>query len=215
AGEQLVAEVRRLAGELGASARGLEVGLSGDIESAIEERAALENDLIWATALCVLLVCSVVVAFYGRLRAVPLMAAPALVGTCVAFGIAQLAFGYLNSSTAFLASIIVGNGINFAIIQLARYEEERKLGVVPEVALVRAVAATIRATAIAALAASISYGSLVLTRFRGFSQFGVIGGMGMVLAWLATVTVLPSGIWVLGRRGRRGGGGRSRRVRPV
>src|SRR5262249_52461987 len=166
----------------------------------LEERDALENDLIWATGLCVLLVCVVVILFYGRLRAVPLMAAPALVGTCVAFGIAQLAFGYLNSSTAFLASIIVGNGINFAIILLARYEEERAIGVVPEVALVRSVAATWRATVIAALAASISYGSLVLTRFRGFSQFGVIGGGRRGMAWLPPPTRLAPGGWVVRRR---------------
>jgi predicted RND superfamily exporter protein len=202
AGEQLVGKVMQLVGELEPAKSGIDVGLSGDIESVIEERNALENDLVWATGLCVALVCGVVIFFYGRLRAVPLMAAPALVGTCVAFGIAELAFGYLNSSTAFLASIIVGNGINFAIIQLARYEEERSIGVVPEVALVRSVAATWRATAIAALAASISYGSLVLTRFRGFSQFGVIGGVGMVLAWLATMTVLPSVVWLLDRRGK-------------
>ena len=203
AGEKLVTKVMELVGELSPARAGVDVGLSGDIESVIEERSALENDLVWATGLCVLLVAGVVIFFYGRLRAVPLMAAPALVGTCVAFGIAELAFGYLNSSTAFLASIIVGNGINFAIIQLARYEEERSIGVVPEVALVRSVAATWRATAIAALAASISYGSLVLTRFRGFSQFGVIGGVGMVLAWLATMTVLPSVVWLLDRSSKR------------
>src|SRR5262249_11915309 len=101
AGEQLVGKVREIVRQLGPEKRGIGVGLSGDIESVLEERDALENDLIWATTLCVLLVCGVVILFYGRLRAVPLMAAPALVGTCVAFGIAELAFGYLNSSTAF------------------------------------------------------------------------------------------------------------------
>jgi predicted RND superfamily exporter protein len=211
AGERLVERIHRIVAELDPGRAGVQVGLSGDVESNLEERAALENDLVWATSLSVLLVCAVVVLFYGRLRAVPLMAAPALCGSCVAFGIAKLAFGYLNSSTAFLASIIIGNGINFAIIQLARYEEERGIGVVPEVALVRAVAATWRATAIAALGASISYGSLVLTRFRGFSQFGVIGGAGMVLAWVATMTVLPAVIWLLDRKGRREVGRSGRR----
>src|SRR5262249_51074762 len=101
AGEQLVAKVREILAQLAPEKAGVQVGLSGDIESVIEERNALENDLVWAPALCVLLVAGVVIFFYGRLRAVPLMAAPALVGTCVSFGIAELAFGYLNSSTAF------------------------------------------------------------------------------------------------------------------
>ena len=28
-------------------------------------------------------------------------------------------------------------------------------------------------------------------QFRGFRQFGVIGGLGMVLAWLATYVLMP------------------------
>jgi uncharacterized protein len=179
---------------------GLEVGLSGDVVSIIEERKALEHDLAGATTLALLLVSMAVVGFFGRVRALPLMATPALIGVTLAFALAELAFGYLNSSTAFLGSIIVGNGINYAIIQLARYEEERRAGVEAGEAGVRAVAGTIRATAVAAGAASISYASLMLTRFRGFSQFGLIGGAGMVLAWVATITVLPAVLFLLDRR---------------
>ena len=42
-----------------------------------------------------------------------------------AFAIAALTIGYLNTNTAFLGSIILGNGINFGIILLARYREQR------------------------------------------------------------------------------------------
>src|SRR5262249_44008739 len=176
AGEFLLAAVKRTIADIGPPSS-LEVGFSGEIESALEERAALEKDLLWATAICVLLVGVVVGLYYGRLRAVPLMAAPAGLGTVLAVAVAPRAFGYLNSSTAFLGSIILGNGINFAIIQMARYEEERRNGRPTEPALARSLEATVRATAVAALAASCAYGSLTITRFRGFSQFGVIGGV--------------------------------------
>ena len=46
----------------------------------------------------------------------------------MAFAVAELAFGYLNSSTAFLGSIIIGNGINYAIVLMSRYEEHRARG---------------------------------------------------------------------------------------
>ncbi len=179
----------------------MKVGLTGDIMSQLEERAALENDLVWATTLCVLLVCFVVIVYYGRFRAVPFGFAPALIGVAVAFGMAQVFFGYLNTSTAFMGSIVVGNGINFAIIQMARYEEERRAGKSAREAMQIALASTVRATAVAAIGAAVAYGSLTATRFRGFSQFGVIGGIGMVFAWLATVTVLPA-LWAaFDRRG--------------
>jgi predicted RND superfamily exporter protein len=170
------------------------LGLTGDVMAQLEEREALENDLVWATAVCVTLVCLVVIIFYGRFRAVPFVGIPAVMGVAVAFGAAELAFGYLNASTAFMGSIVVGNGINFPIITLARYEEERRAGKTPREAAGIAMQATILPTAIASLGAAIAYASLVVTRFRGFSQFGVIGGIGMVAAWLATMTLLPA-LW--------------------
>src|SRR6185436_11637020 len=33
--------------------------------------------------------------------------------------------------------------------------------------------------------------SLVAMQFRGFRQFGVIGGLGMLLSWAATVVLAP------------------------
>jgi uncharacterized membrane protein YdfJ with MMPL/SSD domain len=116
---------------------------------------------------------------------------------------ADLLFGYLNASTAFMGSIVVGNGINFPIIVLARYEEERRHGHDSRRAAAIAVRATVRPTAIAALGAAISYASLMATRFRGFSQFGAIGGVGMVATWLATMTVLPAMLARFDRRGNR------------
>ncbi len=196
AGERLAVAAKRLVAEAHPERYHpqMTVGLTGDVMAQLEERDALENDLIWATGVCVTLVCLVVIVFYGRFRAVPFVGIPAVMGVAAAFGAAELAFGYLNASTAFMGSIVVGNGINFPIIVLARYEEERRGGKTPREAAGVALGATLRPTVIASLGAAISYASLVVTRFRGFSQFGVIGGIGMVAAWVATVTVLPA-LW--------------------
>ena len=204
AGERLATETRRLIAELQPQRfhPSMQVGLTGDVMAQLEERDALENDLKWATGLCVSLVLIVVVVFFGRLRAVPLVCIPALFGVAAAFGMAELLFGYLNASTAFMGSIVVGNGINFPIIVLSRYEEERSLGHDHKRAAEIAVGATIRPTAIAALGAAIAYASLMATRFRGFSQFGAIGGIGMVATWFATVTILPALLARVDRRAK-------------
>ena len=97
----------------------------------------------------------------------------------------------LNSNTAFLGSIIVGNGINFGIILLARYVEERRAGSKVTDALVTAVESTRPGTIAAALAAGASYAALCITEFRGFRQFGVIGGIGMVMSWLVAFVLMP------------------------
>jgi predicted RND superfamily exporter protein len=61
---------------------------------------------------------------------------------------------------------------------------------------------TWKATLTAALAAGLSYGSLMLTSFRGFRQFGMIGLIGMALSWLSAYTLLPA-LLAVGRRRER------------
>jgi hypothetical protein len=100
----------------------------------------------------------------------------------------------LNASTAFLGSIIIGNGVNPNIIWLSRYFEERRGGFGVRDAILQAHQNTWLATMIASGAAALAYGSLMITDFRGFRDFGIIGGAGMVFCWLSAITILPSAV---------------------
>ncbi|HTA19713.1 MAG TPA: MMPL family transporter [Polyangia bacterium] len=183
---------------------GLRVGYSGDVAISAEEMAALVDDLTISFGLVGGAVILALVVFYGWRRAVPALFLPLFVGAAYAFALASLRpFGVteLNSNTAFLGSIIVGNGVNFGIIQLGRYVEERRRGVPVARALEISVDATRKGTLSAALAAGVAYGSLVAMQFRGFRQFGIIGGLGMLLVWATTFLLGPSLIaWLDGGR---------------
>jgi uncharacterized protein len=183
----------------------MEAHISGPVATLLANRQAVERDIVWVTAVCATVVALSILLFLRRWRAVPLIGIPAVMGTVMAFAIAQLAFGYVNSSTAFLGSIILGNGINYAILLMSRYQEQRARGDSLEKAMARAMAGVGRASAVAALCASVSYASLILTSFRGFFQFGVMGAAGVLCCWLATFTVLPALLAVGDRRafGRR------------
>ncbi len=170
----------------------MQVHPGGPVATAIASRRAIERDILSVTITCLLIVALSIGLYFRRLRAVPLIGIPAIIGTVLAFAVAQLAFGYLNSSTAFLGSIIVGNGINYAIVLMARYEEERGRGRNPNTAVTAAIVGTWRATGVAALAASAAYASLTVTSFRGFSQFGLMGATGSLFCWIATYTALPA-----------------------
>jgi uncharacterized protein len=169
-----------------------EVGFTGSVVTAIDEQKAIVSDLVLVTTICLLLNLLVVLIFYRVWRSLVIVGAPVLFGTVWTFGISIYIVGSLNTSTAFLASIIVGNGINYGIIQFARYLEERKAGCNLEESLKRAVFSTAKATSIASLAASIAYGSLIITKFRGFNGFGYMGGLGMVLCWISSFSVMPA-----------------------
>ncbi len=175
-------------------APGMRVGFTGDVAIAAEEMAALVQDLTLSSVLVVAAVLLAILFFYGWPRSIPALFLPLAVAVVYAFGLASLPpFGIteLNSNTAFLGSIIVGNGINFGIIQLARYVEARRRGQTVEEALATALWGTRKGTLSAALAAGVAYASLVAMQFRGFRQFGVIGGLGMAFAWGTTVLLMP------------------------
>ncbi len=170
----------------------MEVGFTGGIVNAIVEQEAIIQDIVLVTSICVLLNLLVIFIYFRSLRSVPIIGIALGVGTVCTFGVSIFIVKNLNTATAFLASIIVGNGINFGLIQLARLYEELRAGKPLREALAAAIAFTLQATATAALAASISYGSLIITNFRGFNGFGYMGGLGMILCWIAAFTVQPA-----------------------
>jgi predicted exporter len=168
------------------------VSYAGYVASAILEHDALAEDLVWATVLVLLSVAGVVTIYNRTWKAVPIVGLPLLSATLATFGIAELVVGHLNSNTAFLGSIVVGNGINVGLILFARYLEERRHGQPPLPAVETALSTTWLATLTAAFAAGVAYASLMATDFRGFNQFGLIGGVGMALSWAFAYLVTPA-----------------------
>ncbi|MDH3844749.1 MAG: MMPL family transporter, partial [Myxococcales bacterium] len=170
----------------------LRVEYAGNLVVAGEEHEALKNELTTAVLLTVGLVLFAILIFFRNWRAPLILGGALAVPVLVAFGFAELAVDYLNTSTAFLGSIVIGNGINPNIIWLARYFEERRRGQDVRDAIVRTHRGVWLATLTASCAAAIAYGSLILTDFRGFSDFGVIGAVGMVLCWIGATVLLPA-----------------------
>lgn len=170
----------------------LSLAFAGDVVIALEEQNAIAQELVVATSITVLLVLLVIYLFFRRVRAIALLGAAVMPPVIITFGLAQPIVEHLNTSTAFLGSIVLGNGINASIIWLARYFEERRAHRPVREAIALAHKGTWAATLTAALAAGLAYASLTVTDFRGFRDFGFIGGMGMVLCWLAALLLLPA-----------------------
>lgn len=170
----------------------IRVDYTGDLVTSMEEYQAVRADLMQVGLLGVGLVLSAVLLYYLRFRTLIALALTVIAGCAWTFGLTKLTIGHLNVATGFLVSIVAGNGINFGIIYMARYLEARRANLpVPE-AITTAHRETWLPTLTAALAAAAAYGSLVVTDFRGFKHFALIGGAGMILCWLASFTLLPA-----------------------
>ncbi len=195
-GEALLRRVKADLAELRPEsyAPGLRVGFTSDVAINVEETDALLADLSFSSVVVAVLVIGVIVLYFEWWKSIVILLPPLLLATVYAFALASLPplrVTELNSNTAFLGAIIVGNGINFGIVFLARYAEERRRSASSRDSLVLAVWGARTGTLSAALAAAVSYTSLALTDFRGFRQFGFIGGIGMVLSWLLAFVLSP------------------------
>jgi predicted RND superfamily exporter protein len=181
-------------------AHGVKIGYAGDLVTGLYEYGAILDDLVHVGTTGVALILGVIFIYYRRFRVLVPMAVTMFAGLTLTFGLTRLAIGHLNVITGFLVSIIAGNGINFGILYVARFLEERRRGSDLETAIIQAHLATWVGTLTAALAAAAAYGSLAVTQFHGFKHFAFIGTSGMLLCWLATYFLAPAVLILQDRR---------------
>jgi uncharacterized protein len=177
----------------------IQYGLAGDLYSGTTEVAAIHRDLTQVGYIGVALIIGIVFVYYLRIRTVFTMLLTIFIGVSWTFGVTFVTIGHLNVATGFLFTIVIGNGINTGIIYMARYLEARRKGASLRDGVLIAHRETWLPTLTAAAAAAAAYGSLVTTEFRGFRDFGVIGGVGMMLCWVASYLAMPSLLAVIER----------------
>ena len=176
------------------------VNYAGNVKRAIEEVDTIKNDILNTAILLVTMILVVLFLFLWSPRWVFLVLGNLIFAVICTFGFTELAVGYLNTMTAFLSSLVAGTGINYGIILISRYLEERKSGLEPRESLIRSIASTSLATLLASGTTAASFISLLIANNKGFSQFGIIGGFGVILCWTSCFMILPLWIEAVERR---------------
>src|SRR5215813_1500797 len=193
--DQMRSVADRFAEEL--KANQLRVGFGGTFPILVAEYEAIVGSIGSTALLVAALVLASMLLFFRDLRSTAALGLAMLVAVAVTFGITRLAIGYLNTQTAFLWAIVVGNGINYGLIYLARLRQLRREGAPFAKAVVESADTAASATLLASAASAVSFAVLVLAANRGFRHFGIIGGVGMLFSWVATFTLLPPLLAVL------------------
>jgi hopanoid biosynthesis associated RND transporter like protein HpnN len=179
----------------------VEVGVTGKDVLDADEMGMAQRDTALATVISVLGVALLYVGlFRGWVR--PLLAlATLLIAVCWALGLTTLTIGHLNVLSIVFLPMLMGLGIDYGSYFIARYEEERGTGEGLWEALLHTFVATGPGIATTALTTALTFGALLLTGFKGIAELGFIGGSGILLAALATFTVLPALLALQARRG--------------
>ena len=164
----------------------------GPFKNKIDEYDTILRD-VRSTAIVAVLGIGVLLMLYFRQPwAACFVAVPLVMGLVWAFAITYWAIGNLNTMTAFLFVILFGLGIDFGIHMFARYLERRVAQGDVQSSIETMLTQTGQAIVTAALTTSIAFFSLTLTDFRGFSEFGFIVGVGILMSLVSMTTVLPA-----------------------
>ena len=130
-----------------------------------------------------------------------LLTLPLLMSLSWVGGVAALRFGTLNLLTSTLGLILFGLGIDYGIHFYARYAEERGRGKSVATAAEETFVSTGQSIAVSAFTTASALFVLQIADFRGFSEFGFIGGVGILFALASMLTVLPALLSIAERTG--------------
>jgi len=128
----------------------------------------------------------------GSVRIIVAVAVSIAVGLAISVAWGLVLVGALNLISVGFFVLFVGLGIDFGIQFSVRYRAERHDRDDLHAALHSAAVKAGGPLALATGATAVGFASFLPTDYRGLSELGQIAGSGMIIAFLATITVLPA-----------------------
>jgi uncharacterized protein len=115
-----------------------------------------------------------------------------VVGLAVTAALGLLMVGKLNLISVYFAVLFVGLGVDFGLQFSVRYRAERHRIDNLREALLEAGRRAGAPLTLAALATAAGFLSFIPTAYKGVSELGLIAGVGMLIAFLTSITLLPA-----------------------
>jgi uncharacterized protein len=176
---------------------GLRVRLTGDVPLSDEEFGTL-TDRAWLMAGAMM--AGVLATLWLALRSFKIIFAiliTLVVGLALTMGLGLIFIGVFNIISIAFIALFVGLGVDFGIQFSVRYRAERFQ--YPE--LSKALCHTGRSVglplALAAAATAVGFFSFLPTNYIGVAELGFVAGLGMVVAFTTSITLLPALLMLL------------------
>jgi len=173
-------------------AHGVQARLTGEVPLADEEFATLQDNIALVGIVMLVAMLGTLWLATRSLRLVGAIMATILIGLAVTTAIALLVVGRLNLISVAFIPLFVGLGIDFGIQICVRFNAERADGAAPDAAMRRAAQALGASLLLAAGAVFLGFGAFLPTAYVGIAELGMIAGIGMVVALVFSVTLLPA-----------------------
>jgi uncharacterized protein len=185
-----VNEFRKTAGDGWQGRRPLQILVTGRSAFVSEISLTMRYDVVATLLGSVVLVGAIF--FVGFRRWLPLvgMAFCLLLSCLVALTAGQLLFGRLSMISVGFCAILVGLGVDFAILTIGRYYQARADGERHQQAIATSIGKLGRAVFFGALTTAVGFLALVLSGAMSFSELGVLIAIGIFVAGLFMCSIL-------------------------
>ncbi|HEY0269903.1 MAG TPA: MMPL family transporter, partial [Sphingomonas sp.] len=176
---------------------GVTVRLSGSVPLSDEEFASIADKawLVGGTMIAAMLLTLWLATRSWRITGAIL--ATTLAGLGITTGLGLAAVGQLNLISVAFIPLFVGLGVDFGIQIGVRFQAERLIWATAADAMTAAARALAGPLLLAAGAVCLGFLAFLPTAYVGVAELGVIAGIGMIVALLLAVTMLPALLMLL------------------
>jgi len=180
---------------------GARVRLTGPVAIADEEFATVQEGMVVNGIGTVVIVLVILWLALKSGRIILAVFVNLVIGLAITAALGFLVVGPLNLISIAFAVLFVGLGVDFGIQYSVRYRADRFAVDDLKLALVHAARNAGAPLTLAAAATAAGFLSFLPTAYRGVSELGQIAGMGMLVAYLTSITLLPALLKVLNPKG--------------
>ncbi|MDH5761860.1 MAG: MMPL family transporter [Nitrospinota bacterium] len=170
----------------------LKIQFSGGMITRLEENRIIQTDLQNSAIVAIILVTFILALYNRSVLSIILLFIPLITSLSLTFALTRIIIGHVNIISGFLVAILTGLGINYGIHLYVRLKQELRKGkTIPESA--ELVATQVGRSGVIAMATTISvFSLLILSEFKGFSEFGAIAVIGIASSFASYFFLLPA-----------------------
>ena len=164
----------------------------------LKEVDDVANDSIFSFGISLVLIFFLTVIFFRSVKG-PILVTSSVLYACIpTLAFTALFYGKLNPFTVFVASIILGIGIDYSIHILGTSQKLLNKYATLEEVLEHAQKKMLKPFILASFTTIAAFLTLLAAHFRGFYEFGVVASMGVLFSMLTSVLFLPVLVKCLG-----------------
>ena len=157
----------------------------------LKEVDEVANDSIFSFAISLVLIIFLTIFFFRSVKGPILVTASVLYACLPTLAFTALFYGKLNPFTVFVASIILGIGIDYSIHILGTSQKLMHKYATLEEVLEAAQRKMLKPFVLASFTTIAAFLTLLAAHFRGFYEFGVVASMGVLFSMLTSLLFLP------------------------